>query len=49
MSDWDPMKEQFHSDRNKYSVNIDDPSVAMLGYGNCTHSFFRVYISINIS
>ncbi|XP_057313217.1 uncharacterized protein LOC130654621 isoform X2 [Hydractinia symbiolongicarpus] len=32
LSQWDPMKEQYLSKRNAYSVNIDDPSVAMLGY-----------------
>ena len=33
MSVWDPMKEQYFSKRNAYSVDVNDPAVAMLGYG----------------
>ena len=33
MSLWDPMKEQYFSKRNAYSVDVNDPAVAMLGYG----------------
>ena len=41
MSTWDPMKEQYFSKRNAYSVDVNDPAVAMLGYGelfNLLHS-----------
>ena len=34
MSVWDPMKEQYFSKRNAYSVDVNDPAVAILGYGD---------------
>ena len=34
LAEWNPMEEQYLSKRNAYSVDIDDPGVAMLGYGN---------------
>ena len=33
MIKWDPMKEQFNSEKNAYSVDTDDPEVAILGFG----------------
>ena len=30
---WNPMEEQFFSQRNAYSIDEDNPAVAMLGYG----------------
>ncbi|GFN88836.1 tudor domain-containing protein 1 [Plakobranchus ocellatus] len=33
---WDPLKEEFESERNSYNINTDDPGVALVGYGELT-------------
>ena len=30
---WDPMRNDYLSERNAYSIDTDDPGVATLGYG----------------
>lgn len=41
------MQEQYISNRNAYSVDINDPGVAMLGYGKKIKLFFRLFSFCN--
>ncbi len=37
LNEWNPMKEDFLSQRNAYTVDTDDPGLATTGFGE----FFR--------
>ncbi|RUS77022.1 hypothetical protein EGW08_015202, partial [Elysia chlorotica] len=49
LQDWDPMKEEFESNRNSYKINTDDPGVALVGYeeGNLGQGGQRVCVFHN--
>ena len=40
LKNWNPLQEEFESNRNSYKINTDDPGVALVGYGE----LFRVFI-----
>ena len=48
MEGFNPMEEDYFSERNSYNIDVDDAGVATTGYSKWTFSCYWEYLMLNI-